>query len=78
MNDEVVHGIPGERPLADGDIQTACQQSCPTRVIVFGDLKDPDSAIARLASDGRAFRLLEELNTKPGVLYRARRRRALT
>jgi Fe-S-cluster-containing dehydrogenase component len=56
-------------PLADGDIQTACAQSCPARAIVFGDLNDPASRAATLAASGRAFRVLEELNVRPGVHY---------
>jgi len=56
-------------PLKDGDIQTACQQSCPAGAIVFGDLNDPNSRISRLAKDGRAYRLLEEINVRPSVSY---------
>ena len=37
------------RGLADGDVQTACQQSCPAQAIVFGDVNDPKSKVARLA-----------------------------
>ncbi|QDE99288.1 TAT-variant-translocated molybdopterin oxidoreductase [Myxococcus xanthus] len=57
------------RPLRDGDIQTACQQSCPAKAIHFGDVNDPDSQVARLAKDGRAFRLLEELNIGSSITY---------
>ncbi|WP_426754044.1 TAT-variant-translocated molybdopterin oxidoreductase [Myxococcus sp. Y35] len=57
------------RPLRDGDIQTACQQSCPAKAIHFGDVHDPDSQVARLAKDGRAFRLLEELNIGSSITY---------
>jgi anaerobic selenocysteine-containing dehydrogenase/Fe-S-cluster-containing dehydrogenase component len=67
-----------KRALRDGDIVSACAATCPTRAIVFGDLKDPGSAVTRLAADGRAYRLLEELNTQPGVFYLARRRRGPT
>jgi molybdopterin-containing oxidoreductase family iron-sulfur binding subunit len=59
------------RPLADGDIQTACQQSCPTQAIVFGDLNDPESRVAKLRSSRRAYRALEELNVRPAVSYLA-------
>ncbi len=62
------------RPLRDGDVVSACAASCPARAIVFGDLKDPGSQVSRLAADGRAYKLLEELNTNPGVFYLARRR----
>ncbi len=57
---------------------SACAASCPTRAIVFGDLKDPLSEVSRLAADGRAYKLLAELNTDPGVFYLARRRETLT
>jgi molybdopterin-containing oxidoreductase family iron-sulfur binding subunit len=57
------------RELADGDVQTACQQSCPTRAIVFGDLNNPKDRVAEAARDRRAYRVLEELNVRPSVSY---------
>ncbi len=57
------------RPLADGDIQTACQQSCPSRAIVFGDLLDPGSEVSRLSADERRYWVFNELNTQPGITY---------
>jgi len=62
------------RPLRDGEIVSACAATCPAHAIVFGDLKDPTSQVSRMAKDPRAYRLLEELNTKPGVVFLARRR----
>jgi molybdopterin-containing oxidoreductase family iron-sulfur binding subunit len=62
------------RAVRDGEIVTACAATCPSRAMVFGDLKDPASEISRWAADGRAYHLLEELNTQPGVVYLARRR----
>jgi len=59
-------------PLADGDIQVACQQSCPTKAIVFGDLMDPESSVSKLAQRNRSYKVLEELNVKPSVTYLAR------
>jgi molybdopterin-containing oxidoreductase family iron-sulfur binding subunit len=56
-------------PLRDGEVQTACQQSCPARAIVFGDLNDPESRVARLRKDRRHYRALEELNIGPSVGY---------
>jgi molybdopterin-containing oxidoreductase family iron-sulfur binding subunit len=57
------------RPLADGDIQPACQQSCPAGAIVFGDLNDPESAAARLLAEPRSYHVLEEINVRPSVAY---------
>jgi MoCo/4Fe-4S cofactor protein with predicted Tat translocation signal len=52
--------------LLDGDIITACQQACPTRAIVFGDLHDPNSKVTQLHKDNRAYALLDaDLNTRP-------------
>ncbi len=57
------------RPVADGEIQPACAQSCPAEAMVFGDLNDPESKVSRLAGGGRSSRLLEELGTQPKVFY---------
>jgi anaerobic selenocysteine-containing dehydrogenase/Fe-S-cluster-containing dehydrogenase component len=62
------------RELKDGDITPACAQSCPSQAIIFGDLKDPSSRVSQAAANGRAYRLMEELNTRPGLSYLARRR----
>ncbi len=57
------------RDIRDGDITPACAQGCPTQAIVFGDLHDPESRVARLAGEARGYKVLEELNTRPGVTY---------
>jgi molybdopterin-containing oxidoreductase family iron-sulfur binding subunit len=59
------------RKVQDGEILTACQQACPTQAIVFGDLKNPESAANQLRAKNRSrgYRVLEELNTQPAVTY---------
>jgi molybdopterin-containing oxidoreductase family iron-sulfur binding subunit len=57
------------RTLRDGDIRTACQQACPAQAIVFGDLQDPDSEVARLRRSERHYHLLEQVGTRPNVGY---------
>jgi len=52
----------------------ACVASCPTRARIFGNIEDPNSLVSQLAVSGRAFRLLEEMGTKPKVIYLAPRR----
>ncbi|MBZ5522525.1 MAG: TAT-variant-translocated molybdopterin oxidoreductase [Acidobacteriia bacterium] len=61
--------LQGTRQLAEGDIQTACQQSCPTQAIVFGDLKDPNSRVSQLQRSQRRYQVLEDLGTRPNVGY---------
>jgi MoCo/4Fe-4S cofactor protein with predicted Tat translocation signal len=60
------------RPIRDGEIVTACQQACPTKAIVFGDINDPNSEVSRLKRDGRHYVLLEEQGTRPRTTYLAR------
>ena len=55
--------------VRDGDIQTACQQSCPADAIVFGDMNDPESRISRLIENPRHYGVLEEMNFRPSVGY---------
>ena len=62
------------RPLRESDYVPACAESCPTGAIAFGDLDDPRHRVARLVKAPRAFRLLEELGTKPKVYYLAEER----
>lgn len=63
--------LESRRPI-DGEIDTACAQSCPTEAIVFGDMNDNQSRISKLLNvdnKERAYHLLEEINVKPSVSY---------
>jgi molybdopterin-containing oxidoreductase family iron-sulfur binding subunit len=57
------------RKITDADLKTACQQTCPTEAIVFGNVNDPNSKVSKLREDARAFRVLEILNAKPMISY---------
>ncbi|WP_046245197.1 TAT-variant-translocated molybdopterin oxidoreductase [Hymenobacter terrenus] len=66
------------RPV-DGEIVSACAQSCPTEAIVFGDMRDPNSRISQLLrrEDGeRAFHALDSINVQPNVTYLTKIRNA--
>ena len=61
------------KELQDGQIKTACEETCPTNAIVFGDLNDPESRVAKLfTKNERMYGLLAELNTRPRVRYQSR------
>jgi molybdopterin-containing oxidoreductase family iron-sulfur binding subunit len=60
-----------DRTIRDGEIVTACQSACPTDAIVFGNINDPDSRVARLKTSPLNYGLLAELNTRPRTTYLA-------
>lgn len=61
------------RELKDGDVKTACQISCPTGAIVFGDLNDATSQVAQLFNGApNTYSLLEEWGTAPAVKYQTK------
>ena len=68
------HRIDAERAdskIKDGELQTACQQSCPANAIVFGNLNDPNSLVNKWKAQARNYSLLGELNTRPRTTYLA-------
>ena len=65
------------RKVADGQIQTACQQACPAQAIIFGNINDPNSRVAKQRSSPLNYFVLEELNVKPSVGYMAKIRNRL-
>jgi MoCo/4Fe-4S cofactor protein with predicted Tat translocation signal len=68
------HRIDAERAdstIKDGDLQTACQQSCPANAIVFGNLNEPNSQVNKWKAQARNYSLLGELNTRPRTTYLA-------
>ncbi len=58
-----------QRPGRDGDIQTACQQTCPTQAITFGDLKDGASRVSKLSRSPRGYHVFEDLGTRSSITY---------
>jgi len=63
------HAKDKNRLVRDGEIKTACQQTCPVDGIVFGNVNDPTSRISQVIKSPRGFHALEILNTRPSITY---------
>lgn len=61
-----------KRPLRDGEVKVACQQTCSANAIVFGNRNDPNSEVSKALKSERTYYVLEELNVKPGIGYQVK------
>ena len=66
--------VDGRREIREGDIVTACQQTCPADAIAFGNINDPNSRVSRLKRQERNYALLAELQVRPRTTYLGRLR----
>jgi Fe-S-cluster-containing dehydrogenase component len=57
------------REIRDGEIKTACQQACPTDAIVFGNINDRNSQVAKIKTNERTYGVLADINTRPRTTY---------
>jgi MoCo/4Fe-4S cofactor protein with predicted Tat translocation signal len=72
INQARIHAKIENRPVGGDEVVTACQSVCPAQAIIFGNLADSTSAVARAKTSPRNYALLAELNTKPRTTYLAR------
>ncbi len=74
INEARIESKKAGRRIADGDVITACQQACPSQAIVFGNLADKNSQVAKMKADPRSYQLLKELQTRPRTSHMAKLR----
>jgi molybdopterin-containing oxidoreductase family iron-sulfur binding subunit len=71
INNARIEAEKENRPIRDGEVVTACQATCPTQAITFGNIKDPNSQVAQLKKEPLNYGLLADLNTRPRTTYLA-------
>ena len=69
INEAKITSEKEDRRVRDGEIKTACQAVCPADAIVFGNLNDPESRVAKLQAETRNYSMLADLNTRPRTTY---------
>jgi molybdopterin-containing oxidoreductase family iron-sulfur binding subunit len=71
INNARIEAEKQNRPIRDGEIVTACEAVCPSEAIVFGDINDPNSKVAKLKAQQRNYTINAELNSRPRTTYLA-------
>jgi MoCo/4Fe-4S cofactor protein with predicted Tat translocation signal len=66
--------LDNDRAIRDGEVTPACAQACPTEAIIFGNIQDPGSRVAKLKRSSLNYAMLSELNTRPRTTYLAKLR----
>jgi MoCo/4Fe-4S cofactor protein with predicted Tat translocation signal len=74
INDARIDAKKENRRIRDGEVVTACQAACPAEAIIFGDINDPNSRVAKLKAQPHNYGVLAELNTQPRTTYLSRLR----
>jgi molybdopterin-containing oxidoreductase family iron-sulfur binding subunit len=69
INEVKIEADKRNRDIRDGEIVTACQQACPTNAIIFGNINDATSKVAKRKKQERNYGVLADLNTRPRTTY---------